>query len=138
LATGAIGAAICLGGAPRLRRRGLLTYGCWLVAALATVAIGLPITVVGVGVALFVFGAAATALGLDWTNTLQEFVPRERLGRVASIDALGSAVFLPVGYAIAGLAADALGPAPVFVVGGLLGAGTVALAMLHPAVRGLD
>lgn len=27
---------------------------------------------------------------------------------------------------------------PVFVIGGSLGAGAIALAMLHPAVRGLD
>ncbi len=137
-AAGAIVAAVWLGRVGRLRRRGPLTYGAWLVLAVMAVALGLPITIVGAAVAMFVLGAAETTLGLVWTNTLQELVPGERLGRVASIDALGSYALLPVGFGLAGITADRFGPAPVFVVGGALGAAIIALGLLHPAVRDLD
>ena len=45
---------------------------------------------------------------------------------------------LPVGYALVGVAADHLGPALVFVLGGILSALIIALGLLHPAVRAVD
>lgn len=137
-AAGAVVAAVILGQAAKPRRRGLLAYGAWLAAAGALLMMGLPIAVVGVGLAIFVCGAGIAVLELIWVNTLQEVVPPDRLGRVSSIDALGSYALLPVGYGLAGLAADHLGAAPVFVLGGALSAGLIALGLLHPAVRGLD
>jgi DHA3 family tetracycline resistance protein-like MFS transporter len=138
VAAGSIAAAVVLGGRTRLRRRGWLTYGAWLLLALAVAVLGLPIAVAGAVVAVLIYGATETILGLVWTNTLQELVPRERLGRVASIDALGSAALLPVGYGLAGIAADRVGAAPVFLVGGLVGALVIAAGLLHPGVRGVD
>lgn len=139
-AAGAVGVAVALGRRAALRRRGLLTYGSWLLVGLGTLGLGLPLPLAGLGLAILIVGAAESALGLVWTNTLQEpsIVPRERLGRVASIDALGSYALLPVGYAVAGIAADRLGAAPVFVLGGALGTTIIALGLLHPAVRRLD
>jgi DHA3 family tetracycline resistance protein-like MFS transporter len=65
-------------------------------------------------------------------------VPHEMLGRVYSIDALGSFVFLPIGFALAGWATDLIGAPTVFLIGGFL---TITLALLglsHPAIRNLD
>ena len=137
-AVGAIVAAVWLGRATRLRSRGRLTYGAWLGIALMAVAMGLPIGLVGAAVAMLVMGAAEATLGLVWTNTLQETVPGERLGRVASIDALGSWALLPLGFGLAGILADRLGPSPVFVLGGAISALAIGLGLLHPAVRNLD
>jgi DHA3 family tetracycline resistance protein-like MFS transporter len=139
-AVGAVGAAVWLGRRRRLRRRGWLMYGAWVVLALATAAIGLPIGVGGVAAAMLVEGAAGAVLGLAWTSTLQEpaIVAPERLGRVASIDALGSYALLPVGFALAGVAADRVGAPLVFVLGGTLGGAVIGLGLLHPEVRGLD
>jgi hypothetical protein len=75
---------------------------------------------------------------LLWTNTLQEIVPAERLGRVASIDTLGSYALLPFGYALAGWSTDLVGAAPVFAVGGLLAVTCAALGLAHPAIRRFD
>ena len=75
---------------------------------------------------------------LIWIYTLQEMVPGELLGRVYSIDALGSFVLLPIGFSLSGWATDLFGAPTVFLIGGL---GTMALAslgLLHPAIRGLD
>jgi hypothetical protein len=65
-------------------------------------------------------------------------VPGELLGRVYSIDALGSFVLLPIRFSLSGWATELLGAPTVFLIGGL---GTIALAslgLLHPAIRGLD
>ena len=69
---------------------------------------------------------------------MQEVVPPDLLGRVSSVDALGSFALLPIGYGLAGLAADHLGPSVVFVVGGAGSAVVIGLGLLHPAVRKLD
>lgn len=138
IAVGAIGAAVVLGSRSRLRRRGVLLYGAWILFALAVAAVGTPIGIVGAVGAASVAGACGAIVGLVWTNTLQDLVPPDRLGRVSSIDALGSSALEPIGYVTAGAAADALGPSTVFVGGGLLSAGILGLALLHPSVRRLD
>jgi hypothetical protein len=71
-------------------------------------------------------------------NTLQEFVPADLLGRVASIDMFVSAGLVPIGYGLAGIAADRLGASLVFVLGGAIGASVIALGLLHPAIRAVD
>ncbi|MBA2286955.1 MAG: hypothetical protein H0W02_15895 [Ktedonobacteraceae bacterium] len=39
---------------------------------------------------------------------------------------------------LAGIAADHLGASPVFVLGGAISAGVIALGLLHPAIRAVD
>ncbi len=84
-AGGAIAAAVMVGRRHRLRHRGPLLYAAWLVAALMVLLMGLPIGVVGVACAMAIAGAALATLGLVWAHSLQELVPRELRGRVASI-----------------------------------------------------
>lgn len=137
-AAGSIAATVVLGHATRLRRRGLLIYGAWLVACASMVILGLPIPIAVAGVAVALAGAAIMTLGLTWMNTLQELVPPEQLGRVASVGVLGSYALASVGYGFAGVVADRVGAAPVFVLGGAVSAAIIALGLLHPAIRGLD
>lgn len=135
---GAIVSAVWLGRFTRIRRRGLLTYGAGIISGLAVLVSGLPISIGGVAVAMFVGGACVATFGLTWTNTLQELVPRDRLGRVTSIDMLGSYVLLPIGYGMTGWVTDQIGAPMMFVLGGGIGAGLIALGLLHPQIRGLD
>jgi len=89
-------------------------------------------------VSMFISGLATSVFALIWTHTLQEMVPGNLLGRVYSIDALGSFVLLPIGFSLAGWATDLFGAPTVFLVGSL---GTIILASLglfHPAIRKLD
>jgi DHA3 family tetracycline resistance protein-like MFS transporter len=92
----------------------------------------------GSGNGLFVVGLCASVFGLVWTNTLQELVPRASLGRVTSIDALGSFVLLPIGFGLAGWATDRLEPPWVFILSGAITAGLALAACLHPAIRNLE
>ena len=78
------------------------------------------------------------AFGLVWVNTLQELVPSKLLGRVSSIDALGSYALIPIGSGVAGVLTDQIGASLVFVVCGLITALMLAGGLLHPAIRGLD
>jgi MFS family permease len=137
-AIGSLIASILIGRSKRLRRRGYLLYGAWLLASLMLFLMGLPVGLVLMGLAVGIGGASWSILDLVWVNTLQELVPADLLGRVSSIDALGSFGLLPVGYALAGLAADHVGASMVFVIGGVISALVIALGLLHPAVRGLD
>ena len=138
VAVGAVLAAVVLGSRARLRRRWRLVYGWWIAVALAAAAMGLPIGVGGLLVAGLVVGVGEVAVGLAWTNALQDHVPDELLGRVSSLDYLGSAAFIPVGYLVAGVASDAVGPSAVFLVGGLVAAAILAAITALPQIRALD
>ncbi|MCI0582934.1 MAG: MFS transporter [Chloroflexi bacterium] len=138
ISVGAIGAAVALGSRTRLRRRGPLLYGAWITFAIGVAVAGLPVGVAGVALVSVVIGACGATVGLVWVNSLQDLVPPEQLGRVSSIDALGSTALEPVGLVTAGIAADAWGPATVFTAGGLASAAILSLALLSPSVRRLD
>jgi MFS family permease len=89
-------------------------------------------------IAALINGIALQGGSLAWTHLLQEKVPNEQLGRVSSIDQLGSTSLMPIGMFVAGWATGLIGPAPVFLIGGALTALTGLLAILHPAIRELD
>ena len=57
---------------------------------------------------------------------------------MASIDALGSFVLLPIGFGLAGWATDRFGPPWVFILSGAITAALALAACLHPAIRNLD
>lgn len=87
---------------------------------------------------MFLYGFCFNIFGLIWTNTIQEMVPHDKLGRVWAIDSLGSWVLLPIGYALAGWGTDLLGAPTVFTIGGI---GTILMTLIglsQPAIRNLD
>ena len=138
ISAGAVITAIIMGNWKKLRKRGPVAYISWFVIGIMIVALGSQHNF-GVSLAIAaVIGAAATSFGLIWTNSLQELVPRNLLGRVSSIDYLGSFVLMPIGYAAAGWATDRFGPAVVFIAGGSAVAILSLLALLHPAIRKMD
>jgi MFS transporter, DHA3 family, tetracycline resistance protein len=88
--------------------------------------------------AMFIYGIGYNIFALVWTNTLQEMVPNDKLGRVYAFDSLGSWVLLPIGFALAGWGTDLVGAPTVFIIGGC---GTILMTLIgltHPAVRNLD
>jgi MFS family permease len=135
---GSFTGALWMGRLSRIRHRGLLAYGAWAVGGLATLAMGLPLGLLGVALSALVVGVTLSIFGLVWTNTIQELVPRELLGRVSSVDYLGSYALLPIGYGLAGIGADHLGASTIFLLGGALTTALILLGLAHPAVRALD
>ena len=127
-----------LGQYKRLRWRGRVSYIATSINGVMLLLFGLKFSIPVLVGSMFVFGVCMSIFSLIWTNTLQEMVPHELLGRVYSIDGLGSWVLLPVGFAIAGWATDLVGAPIVFLVGGF---GTIILTLIglsHPAIRNLD
>jgi sugar phosphate permease len=113
-------------------------YGAGVVGALALALFGLLPPLWVLVIAALINGAALEMGHLVWTNTLQELVPNEKLGRVVSIDNLGSFALLPIGFALAGWATDAYGAPFVFLVGGMFTALVYGLGLLVPAIRNLE
>ena len=138
LGLGCVATTIWLGRSAKLRRRGLTFYVAYLIAAIMAVALGCRIPIAGVGIAMFIIGAALTSSTLIWMNILQEFVSREVLGRVSSIDYLGSYGLLPIGYAVTGWATDHLGASAVFIIGGSITSLLALLALSSRTIRHLD
>lgn len=127
-----------LGRYTRIRRRGILMYSTLIVAGLTLGVFGLLPPLWVLIVAALINGAALEMGHLVWTNALQEFVPNEKLGRVVSIDSMGSFALLPIGFALAGWATAAYGAPFVFLFGGLFNAVLGGLALLVPPIRNLD
>jgi MFS family permease len=127
VAFGRIGAAFLVGQL-RLRRRGIIAFSADAMAALALLAFALPFpwgyrAPVAL-IAAVIFGLGGGTFQTIWVTLLHELTPNQILGRVASIDLLGSFCLQPLGFLLAGLVADSLGPVWVF-----LGAGSLNLIL---------
>jgi len=138
LALGTALGTIWLSRYTRLRRRGLVAYSAWVFAGLMIAVMGLSSSVLLVAFAAMAIGVSFAIFGLIWTNSLQELVPHEQLGRVSSIDFLGSFALMPIGFGVVGWATDQLGAPLIFVIGGVLTVGLATLGLTHPAIRNLD
>jgi hypothetical protein len=102
---------------------------------LAFVAAGAPVPVLALGALL---SGAGMMLGNSvWESTLQRHIPAESLSRVSAYDWFGSLAFYPVGLAVWGPIAAAIGlGASLWVASALLLATTVALLAV-PEIRRL-
>jgi MFS family permease len=57
----------------------------------------------------FVAGLGVETFGVLWDTTMQQQIPQEKLSRLYAYDMLGSIMFVPIGLALAGPLADAIG-----------------------------
>jgi DHA3 family tetracycline resistance protein-like MFS transporter len=135
---GYIGASLVLGNFKRLRRRGPLLFISIMLAGLGLGLFGLRVPFWLLAAAAILNGAALETFGQIWTNLMQELVPIEKLGRVSSIDMLGSFVLLPIGFGLTGLSIESIGPAPTFILGGVLTIICGALPLLMARIRRVD
>jgi MFS family permease len=109
----ALSAGLIAGGlvALRLRPRRALLVGCLSVALqippLVLLAIRAPTA--ALAAVAFLEGVGVELFGIYWDTSLQQHVPGEALSRVSSYDALGSWVLMPIGFAVVGPIASAVG-----------------------------
>ncbi len=142
VSVGSIIATLVMGQLKRVRHRGIVAYISLLVSSAALALFGLP---VGVRVAPALGLASGVILGaglgifeIIWTTTMQELVPPEKLGRVSSVDWLGSLCLQPVGLALVGALSDSLGPAIIFILGGLFSFALTLIGLTSRSIRALD
>lgn len=137
-AAGAVAAALVVARVRRLRRRGIVAYAATLVSGAGVVALGLAPTLPLALLGAFADGVGIGVFSLVWTQTLQDLVPDRLLGRVNSVDMLGSYCLLPLGFGLAGILADRIGAGSLFALGGGAAMLLAAAGLLLPAVRNLD
>lgn len=137
-ALGAVLAALILGRLVKVRRRGVVAYTAVVGQGLAVALLALSGSLPTAMLALLVSGAGVTVFAVLWEATLQERVPNEALGRVASVDMLGSIALLPLGFMLLGQGVEALGVRGSALGCGLLIALLALLGLLTRAVRGLN
>ena len=109
----------------------------WASCALLALVLPLPLNwlpVLGL-VAGFVFGTGGGTFQTIWVTLLHELTPSDKLGRVASIDLLGSFCLQPLGFLLAGHVADSFGPRWVFIGAGLLNLALYTFPLFLPGIR---
>jgi DHA3 family tetracycline resistance protein-like MFS transporter len=129
---------IWLGRQPKIRRRGVTMYVAAVVASLCLGAFGMLPPLWVLLVMALINGAALEMGHLIWINSMQEIVPNEKLGRVVSIDNMGSFALMPIGFALAGWGTNVFGAPLVFIVGGTATAIMSAAPLLLRAIREFD
>jgi MFS family permease len=133
LGAGTVGGAL-IGLRWRPERPLLMALVCNLpwTAAIALFATGAPRPFL---VAFFVLSGVGLALfDVWWQTALAQRIPPHALSRVSSYDWMGSLALLPLGYLLAGPAAEAFGASEVLIVGGFLGLAISVLGFAIPDV----
>lgn len=133
---GAILAALLFGSRPHWRHRGLLAYGGAMMSGVALLLMTVVPSAPGLCALYALEGFGLMMFGLIWETSLQELVPPEAFGRVASLDMLGSFALLPLGYILIGwLADDAIGGIATMALFSSIGLVTLIAFLTIPAIR---
>jgi MFS family permease len=124
----------------RWRPRYPIRFAMWWATlwppAIAVFALAPPLWV---AVPLFaVVGFGFSMFDISWDTALQERIPPHALSRVSSFDWMGSLALLPVGFLLAGPAAEAFGAVEVLVAGGLLALLVQLAGLVTPGVWRLE
>jgi predicted MFS family arabinose efflux permease len=102
------------------------------------IALGVPLGVPAIAAIAFCAGIGNEVFGLLWHTTMQQEIPAEKLSRVYSYDALGSIGLVPLGYALAGPAAEAFGVRATLWGAAAIGIGVTLAVLLSHDVRTLE
>ncbi|WP_432018362.1 MFS transporter [Streptomyces sp. 1222.5] len=141
LVNSALGAGTVIGGllALRLRPRRMLRAGAVSLFAFfgfpAAVGAGLGVPAMAVGAA--VAGAGMSFWGVMWATSVQTQVPSDVLNRIHAYDVAGSLAMMPVGQALAGPAAGALGAGHVLLAAAVVSLAVAAALLAIPPIRDL-
>jgi MFS family permease len=139
LAVAMFGVGGLLGGAAALRWRParplILVFALIAVNALRLVGFTIDAPLLVVLGFVLVASAATTYGDTIWHTTVQQQVPRESLSRVSSYDWMVSMLFFPIGAALAGPLADAIGATTTLLVFAGLSAVPSVLVLQLPSIR---
>jgi MFS family permease len=130
------GALAALRWQPRYPMRQAMTFVLLWPVAIALYAAGTPLA--GVVPAMAIAGAGVALFDIWWLTALAERIPPDKLSRVTSYDWTVSLGLVPLGYVLAGPAADALGATEVLLGGSIVAFVVLALALLPRETRMLE
>jgi hypothetical protein len=106
-----------------------------LPAGLLLAALALPLSLIGLTVISFANGIGFAVGNTLWMTALQRNVPEHALSRISSFDWLGSVALNPVGYALIGPIAAAIGTSQTLAVAAVLNIAVCVSVVLVPSVR---
>ncbi len=109
-----------------------------LLGPLPLVALGLGLSLPAIIAAAFVAGIGIEIFNLLWNTTVQQEIPPETISRVYSYDALGSLGLVPLGLALAGPVADAVGVEATLLGAAAIGMAVTLAVLAVPGVRTLE
>ncbi|GCF75842.1 MFS transporter [Bacillus cereus] len=135
---GAVIAALIFGGRQQWRKRGLLAYGGVLISGIALLIMPFVSWAPALIALMAMEGFGMMIFGLIWETSLQELVPEEAFGRVASLDMLGSFALLPLGYVVVGWLATVIGGKITIIMLAILVLITIGMALSVPNIRRFD
>jgi hypothetical protein len=137
LAVGSAGAV--LGGIVALRlkvnRPLVATELLVLPAGLLLAALAVPLPLIGIAIVNFAGGVGFALGDTLWVTTLQRNVPEHALSRISSFDWLGSVALNPIGYALIGPLATAIGTSETLAGAAALNVAVCLSVVLIPSVR---
>ncbi len=110
----------------------------WVLPAALMIVLGIHPSTLPLMAVAFLAGMGTELFGIGWSTALQENIPLESLSRVASYDALGSFVAMPVGQLLAGPLAGLFGRETVAVGGGVIFGVTALATLASSSVRNLQ
>jgi MFS family permease len=117
-------------------RRPLVTATIWCAAlALPIMLLALRLDAPVIAAGAFVAGFGIAIFETLWSTTLQREVPREALSRVSAYDWFGSIATVPIGFALAGVVAGAIGATTVLWIGAATVLVSSAAVLAVPDVR---
>jgi MFS family permease len=122
-AVGSLLALLSIGQVKKIQRRGLKAYLSLILSSLGLVMLGLPFPnalafIAAATLAVVMGGFGSAYFNTIWFILIQEMVPREKLGRVSSVDTLGSVGLMPIALGLGGLLTDVMGPAMICMLSG--------------------
>ncbi|MFE1011041.1 MFS transporter [Streptomyces sp. NPDC058794] len=141
LVNSAMGAGMVAGALVAMRVRPVRPLRAGAVALLlywlqpASVALGLPVPLIAVGLAAA--GAANAFWGVMWTTSILTLVPTEVRSRVRAYDVAATAALMPVGQALAGPASEIFGVREVLGFNAVMAMGAAVALLSVPAIRNL-
>ncbi|WP_395659674.1 MFS transporter [Nocardioides sp.] len=131
-----VGGLVCLRWEPR---RGLFVGTVFLsLTAAFPLAMALSDQLLPILVGAFLHGFGLQIFDVQWQVSIQQNIPEDKLARVYSFDMVGSFVARPLGLALTGPVAAAVGYDQWLVVVGCVMGGSALLALLSPDVRHLQ
>lgn len=140
LALGSAGAVIGGMFAIRLRFKRPLVASMLFVlpAGLLLAALAIPLPVILIAVVSFAGGVGFAIGDTLWSTALQRNVPEHALSRISSFDWFGSVALNPIGYAVIGPLAAAIGTSETLAIAAVLNLATSVGVVLVPSVRSLE
>ena len=136
-----LGAGAMVGGIIMLRvhakRPLLVALGTGFLWAIPLLALAPPLSTWVIAAGSFLGGGSMSVFGALWNTTMQREIPDEVLSRVSAYDWFGSLVLLPLGMAVVGPVATALGTDVVLTAAAVLVVVLTAAALTVSAVTDL-